>query len=180
MKSRAPLFNGFLMLLVLALVAGCGTTAERQRKKEKSNLRIHAETGGQGGMSSAISVIRSAPVLLNIEREPLLDEHNVEGATVEEQRGGFVIRIKFDRQGAWILERATVVNRGRHLAIHSDFGTARWLAAPLVTGKNSTGEIVFTPDCTREEADRMVRGLNNVVRKLKRKDNWPFPSSVDP
>ena len=48
-----------------------------------------------------------------------------------------------------------------------------------MTGKNSTGEIVFTPDCTREEAERVVRGLNNVVRKIKRKDNWPFPTSVD-
>ena len=179
MKSRAPLFNGFLMLLVLAVAAGCGTTEERQRRKEKSTIRIHAEADGRGDLSSAISVIRSAPVLLNIEREPLLDEHNVEAATVEEQRGGFVIRVKFDRQGSWILERATVVHRGRRLAIHGHFGSARWLAAPLVTGKNSTGEIVFTPDCTREEAERMVRGLNNTARKLKRKENWPFPSSVD-
>lgn len=180
MKRRAPLFNGFLMLLVSAFVAGCGTTEERQRKKEQSNIRIHAESDARGDLSSAVSVIRSAPVLLNVEREPLLDEHNVEGASVEDQRGGFVIRVKFDRQGSWILERATVVHRGRRLAIHSEFGTARWLAAPLVTGKNSTGEIVFTPDCTREEAERMVRGLNNTARKLKRKANWPFPSSVDP
>jgi hypothetical protein len=179
MKSRAPLFNGFFMLLVLALAAGCGTTEERARKKEQSNLRIHAETGGQSDMSSAISVIRASPIRLNIEREPLLDEHNVVAALVEEQRGGFVIRVKFDRQGDWILEQASVVNRGRHLAIFSDFGEGRWLAAPLITGKNSSGEIVFTPDCTRAEADRIVRGLNNVTRKLKRKENWPFPTSVD-
>jgi hypothetical protein len=179
MKRRAPVFKCFLGLLVLALLAGCGTTEERKRKKELSNLRVHAETGGRSDMSSAISVIRASPIRLNVEREPLLDENNVEAASVEEQPGGFVIRVKFDRQGAWILERATVMNQGRHLAIHSEFGDHRWLAAPLVTGKNSTGEMVFTPDCTREEAERVVRGLNNVVRKLKNKENWPFPTSVD-
>ena len=179
MKSRPPVFNGFLALLVLALIVGCSTTEERQRKKELSNFRVHAETGGHADMSSAISVIRASPIRLNVEREPLIDENNVEAATVEEQPGGFVIRVKLDRQGSWILERATVMQRGRHLAIHSEFGEHRWLAAPLVTGKNSTGEMVFTPDCTREEADRFVRGLNNAVRKLQQKDNWPFPTSVD-
>ena len=179
MKSRAPLFKCFLALLVCALVTGCGTTEGRKKKKEYSNLRVHAETTGHADMSSAVSVIRAAPILLNVEREPLLDENNVEAASVEEQPGGFAIRVKFDRQGSWILERATVMQRGRHLAIHSEFGDHRWLAAPLVTGKNSTGEMVFTPDCTREEAERVVRGLNNTVRKLKNKENWPFPSSVD-
>ena len=109
----------------------------------------------------------------------MLDENHVVAATVEEQHGGFVIRIKFNRQGDWILERATVMHRGKHLAIHSDFGVSRWLAAPLITGKNSTGEMVFTPDCTREEAERFARGLNNVVKKINHKENWPFPASVD-
>jgi hypothetical protein len=179
MKSRALLFNGFLVLLVLALATGCGTSEERKRKKELSNIRVHVETDGQRDLTPAISVIRAAPIRLNIEREPLLDENNVVAASVEEQRGGYVIRIKFDRQGDWILERASVVHRGKHLAIHSFFGENRWLAAPLITGKNSMGELVFTPDCTREEAERFVRGLNNVVKKIKRKENWPFPSPVD-
>lgn len=178
MKNRVRVFNGFLVLLALALAAGCGTPEERKRKKELSNIRIHAETT-RTDQGAAISVLRSAPIELNIEREPVLDEHNVVAATVEEQRGGFVIRVQFDRQGSWILERTTVVNRGRHLAIHGFFGENRWLAAPLITGKNSTGTIVFTPDCTREEAERFVRGLNNVTRKLERRENWPFPGPVD-
>jgi preprotein translocase subunit SecD len=178
MKSRAPVFNGFLVLLALALLAGCGTLG---KKKELSNIRVHVESGGRDDLSSSISVIRSAPIQLNIERDPLLDENNVVAATVEEQHGAFVVRIKFDRQGSWILERATVVHRGRHLAIHSDFfGVSRWLAAPQVRSKNSTGELVFTPDCTREEAETFVRGLNNTVKKINGKAYWPFSAPVDP
>ena len=88
MKRRAPVFKCFLVLLVLSFVAGCGTTEERKKKKELSNLRVHAETSGQADMSSAISVIRASPVLLNVEREPLLDENNVEAATVEGRQAG--------------------------------------------------------------------------------------------
>jgi hypothetical protein len=176
MKSRVRVFNGFLVLLAVAMAAGCGTSEERKKKNELSNIRVHVESDTRTDQSSAISVIRSSPTRLNIEREPLLDEHNVVGATLEEQPGGFAVRVKLDRQGTWILERTTVVNRGKHLAIHAHFGEDRWLAAPLITAKNSTGSLTFTPDATREEAERFVRGLNNVVRKLDRRENWPFPA----
>ena len=82
--------------------------------------------------------------------------------------------MQFNRQGSWILERASVMDRGRHLAVFGDFGEARWLAAPLITDKNSSGRLTFTPDCTRAEAERFVRGLNNDVHKKERKENWPF------
>lgn len=179
MKSRAFLFNGFLVVTAFVLFAGCATSEERKRKKELSSIRVHIESDSQTDQSSAISVIRSAPVRFNIEAEPVLDEHNVVAAKVVDQIGGFVIDVQFDRQGRWILERTTVVHKGKHLAIHSYFGVERWLAAPVIPGRNSTGHLTFTPDCTRKEAERMVRGLNNTVRKLQRKENWPFPGPVD-
>ena len=177
MKSRFRAFN-FFLFAALVLVTSCSTSEERQRKKEYSNLRIHVEVEG-GDRSSGVSIHRTAPIVVNVEREPILDENNVVAALVVEQPGGFAVQIQFDRQGSWILERTTVTHRGRHLAIFSFFGEARWLAAPVITGKNSTGRLTFTPDATREEAERLVRGLNNVVRKLERKENWPFRESID-
>ena len=179
MKSRSCVFNGFLALIALALVSGCGTTEERQRKKEISTIRIHVESDQQTDRSSAISVMRSSPILLNIEREAVLEENHVAAAMVVEQLGGFAIEVKFNRQGSWILERTTVVNKGKHLAIFAHFGQSRWLAAPLITSKNQAGLLRFTPDCTREEAERFVRGLNNVVHKSERRENWPFNGPLD-
>lgn len=179
MKSRALLFNGFLALAVLASVGGCATSQEHQFRRQLSNIRVHVQSDSQADKSSAIAVIRSNPVRFNIDREPILDEHNVAAASVVEQLGGFVIDVQFNRQGSWILERTTVIHKGKRLAIHSHFGVDRWLAAPVIPGKNSTGHLVFTPDCTREEAERMVRGLNNAVRKLQGKENWPFPGPID-
>lgn len=180
MKSRVQVFNGFLLLLAFALATGCGSTEERRRKKELSNIRIHVEGDTRSDQAAGVSVFRSSPMRLNVEREPILDENNVVAATVEpDAAGGFVVRVKFDRQGSWILERATVVNRGKRLAIHGYFGEERWLAAPEIRAKNSTGSITFTPDASREEAERFVRGLNNVARKLNQRENWPFSEPFD-
>ena len=174
MKSRPLVFNGFLALLALTLAAGCGTTEERQRKKELSTLRIHVESDQQSEFSSAISVHRTAPLRLNIEREPVLNEAHVVGALVVEDPGGFAVEVRFNRQGSWILERVSVMSKNRHLAVFSHFGAARWLAAPVMLGKNQSGQLTFTPDATREEAERFVRGLNNAAHQMERKENWPF------
>jgi hypothetical protein len=182
MKSRSRLFNGFLCLALAAAVAGCKTSEERKRAKEMSTLRVHVESDrGSTDSSSAISVHRSSPVLLNISREAVLDEGNVSAARVVDEAGGlFAVEIQFDRRGSWILEHATVANKGRHLAIFSQFGNqARWLAAPVMHAKNSSGLMRFTPDATREEAERFARGLNNLARKIERKENWPFKGPLD-
>ncbi len=182
MKSRSRLFNGFLVLALVASVAGCKTSKERQRSKQMSTLRIHVESDrGSTDRSSAISIHRSAPVLLNVQREAVLDESNVSAARVVDEPGGlFAVEIQFDRRGGWVLEHATVANKGRHLAIFSHFGgQARWLAAPLIQAKNSGALIRFTPDATREETERFVRGLNNLSRKIERKENWPFKGPLD-
>jgi preprotein translocase subunit SecD len=120
-------------------------------------------------------------MLLNIEREAVLDERDVASAMVIDQPGGlFSVEINFNAHGGRILERVTVVNKGKHLAIFSHFGDqARWLAAPIIAARNSGGRLVFTPDATHEEAERIVRGLNNLVRKMERKENWPFPAPLD-
>jgi hypothetical protein len=45
---------------------------------------------------------------------------------------------------------------------------SRWIAAPLLSGRISTGLFAFTPDTTREEADRIARGLNNVAEQVRK------------
>src|ERR1051325_4487625 len=138
MKSRWRLFNFFLLLFTAALLVGCATSEERQKKKEYSNIRIHVEGDPSGDHSSAVSVMRSAPIKINIEPEPVLDEHDVVGAYLLDQPDGtYAIQVKFNRRGTWTLERTTVTHRGRHLIIYSYFTEGRWLAAPLITRQNS-------------------------------------------
>jgi len=176
MSRRLCVFNGFLALALLVLFAGCATKG----KKEYSSFRVHLESDpGSADRASAITVYRTAPMQVAIDREPLLDETLVRSASIIDQPVGFAVQVELTRRGAWILESATASHKGRHLVIFSHFGQARWLGAPMITGLNRSGRLVFTPDATREEAERFVRGLNNTAHKIERKENWPFTAPLD-
>jgi hypothetical protein len=70
--------------------------------------------------------------------------------------------------GGWLLEQYTTANKGKHLAISAEFGEMRWLAAPKITQRLGEGRLVFTPDATREEAERIVDGVNRVAKRAQK------------
>jgi preprotein translocase subunit SecD len=168
-------FNTYLFLaLCLVLVGGCQTDKSNKSSKSKgrsdlSTLRLHLGVNSDGtDRNEPVPIYRAKPVLVNVEKLPFLTEKSVVAATLIEEQGGFAIQVQFDRQGTWLLEQYSAVNRGRHIAIFSQFGEARWLAAPVITKRIPNGLLTFTPDATREEAERIVRGLNNVGKKNKK------------
>lgn len=170
MKIWRHAFNTNLWLCGL-LLAGCASDKSREAnpKKQITGLRLHMETTtGRASPGIEVPVFRDRPVLVPIDRDAFITEANVVAAAVVEQPGGFAIEIQLDRQGTWLLEKYTVTNRGRRIAVLASFaGEDRWLAAPVIPKIISNGRLVFTPDATREEAERIVRGLNNVARKAK-------------
>jgi preprotein translocase subunit SecD len=105
-----------------------------------------------------------------VEKEPFLTEGHVSTASVVDVVGGFALSIQFNRQGAGVLEEFTVQNRSRRIAVFSQFGEKildyRWLAAPVINHRIADGVFVFTPDATREEAEEIASGLNNVAKKV--------------
>lgn len=166
-------FNIYLLSAVAAtLVCGCKSTEEKQSQKLVSTLRLHLEVTRESTKASQrIPIFRDKPVWLNVEKTPFLSEGEVASATVVEVVGGFALSIQFDRQGTTVLEEYTVENRGRRIAIFSQFGDKikdyRWLAAPKINHAITDGALVFTPDTTREEAEEIALGLNNVVKKVQ-------------
>ena len=78
-----------------------------------------------------------------------------------------------NRQGSWLLEQYTAKPH-KHILVFSQFfspgeekmNAGRWLAAPMVGTHIVDGRFIFTPDATREEAQRIALGLNNVAKKL--------------
>jgi hypothetical protein len=179
MKICWPRFNlylGVALALVVALGAGCMTEA-RKRKHQSSTLSIHVEVHPDGtNLSEPVPIYRQQPVMINVNKMPVLTEVNVSEAKVVDVVGGFAIRLQFDRQGTWLLEQRSVDSRGQRFAIYCQFGRElgekRWLAAPIVAHRISDGVLVFTPDATRAEADEIVLGLNNVARLVKKKTKW--------
>ncbi len=166
MKISFWSFNTYLLIFA-TLIVGCQTGGKK--KKELSTLRLHIETNADGtGHNIPVSIGRSEPFVVNVEKAAFITEYHVENAAVIDGLGGFHIMVQLNRQGAWLLEQYSLASREKRAAVFSNFGEARWLAAPKLTRKISDGVLVFTPDCTREEADRIVRGLNNLVKEIKK------------
>ena len=171
MTIRGKRFNTYLLLtLAAALAVGCQSSGEKQSKKLLATLRLHLETNSRDAdKTQTIPVYREKPVWVNVEKTPFLTEANIASASVVDEVGGYVLRVEFDGDGKIFLEQRTAGNRGRRIALFSQFAPElkedRWLAAPLINRRITDGVLVFTPDATREEADEIAQGLNEVAKK---------------
>ena len=168
MKAITRQFNLFLALLALAVLCGCQTD---KKDKEKSALRVHIEVNPDNtGTTQTISFLRSDPMPITIANDPVLSEANIIAARVIDAHGGFAIQIQFDESSALVLEQYSAANPGKHFVIFGQWGEkladGRWLAAPIITHRIANGILPFTADMSREEADRLVLGLNNVSKKI--------------
>lgn len=173
MNSLLRCFNIYFIAAIFLL--GCKTTEpklskkEKEAKKQATALRFHLEVNSDGSPGNApITVFRENPFRINIRTQPYLTEGDIAEAALVETVGGFGIRVQFDHHGTLLLDNLSTSSRGQRLAIFCAFGEQRWLAAPVLTRRISTGEFIFTPDATKEESERIVLGLNNLVRELKK------------
>ena len=177
MVVRLKRFNIYLLLAVAACCfSGC-FGPEHAKKKLAATLSVHLETSHQAGArAETISIFRNSPIEMFVEREAFLSEAFITEAKVISVMDGFAVTVQFDHRGSMLLEQYSAGNRGRHLAVRARFGKdldqTRWLAAPLIAGKMANGVLTFTPDATREEADQIVLGLNNVAKKIQGKLGW--------
>lgn len=172
MKVYARRFNIFFSLLVaVVVVSGCQT---KLKKEKVSVLRIHLQAGSNiANATVPVSVLRSNPVSVTVARDPILSEANIVAARIIETPGGFAVEVQFDETSSLILEQFSASNSGLHFVIFGQWGEkvandARWLAAPLITRRIANGQLSFTPDSTREEAVRLVLGLNNAAKQAKK------------
>ncbi len=174
-KAMKIYLHATTLLLLCAALAGCQTGGDK-KDKELSSIKIYLETTEETGVrSTPIAVLRDHPMTLRIDPTPILDERFFEKAALIERGEAFYIQIKYDWHGSLMLDNVTSGNPGKRIAIESSFGQHRWLAAPVVNHRISDGTLTFTPDATREEAERIVRGLNNLAKKLKRHKKYDSP-----
>ncbi len=177
-------FNLYLMLVLgPGLICGCHTSeskrAESKSKKIVALLHLHQENNPDASeRTQQIAVYRDHPVTFTVDRAPFLTEGAIKEAKVIDTVGGFALSIQFDRQGSWLLEQYTSANRGRHIAVFSQFvnpneekiNQGRWLAAPLIQNHITDGLFIFTPDASRQEAEQIALGLNHVAMRVQDKE----------
>jgi hypothetical protein len=170
MKLPLSRFNIILALLLL-LPGGCKTTEEKKKAKEATFLRFHVETNVDGtAHNTRVPIYRAQPMLLGVERDAVLDEGFMDKVELvaADEFGNHAIKITFDDNGKRRLDNVTSMYKGRRLAVQARWTEDRWLAAPLITKRITDGVFIFTPDASREETERIVAGLKNVIAKLKK------------
>jgi preprotein translocase subunit SecD len=174
MMIKVHRFNKyFLPALAMALavvVAGC-QSSKAKKKMTATLIELHLEANQDSSSDHMpITISRDPPVVINVEKEGFVDGGDVAEARVVEDALGFKLQLQFNWRGTQLLESATAANRGKRIAVFCAFGPTRWLGAPQIRNKISDGVLTFTPDATREEADRIVKGLNEVAAEIKKKE----------
>jgi preprotein translocase subunit SecD len=160
----------FCALALVSLLSACKTTEEKKKAKEQTLIKIHLETVADNKSDQTdVPVFRQRPTYVHIDTKELLNNNDIVNASVVDVQGGFGIRFAFNDHGARVLENITARHHGKRLVIYAAWPEVRWLGAPLITHRLGKGELVFTPDATREESELIVRGVNNLSTKLNKR-----------
>jgi preprotein translocase subunit SecD len=171
MKSWRSNSNGiFCALAVVCLLSGCESLEKKNEKKsskESTILKLHMEKDRDDKPDQAdVPVYRQRPIMVHIDTNEILNNYDIKNASVVDTEGGFAIRIEFDEHGKRVIEHISAREAGKHFVIYAAFPEVRWLAAPRINRRISNGELIFTPDATREEAERIVKGINFVSKRI--------------
>lgn len=173
MKFRCGRFNLYLVALVAAALSACETTGPGSAQKgsvEVATVRLHLESHPDPitGMSKQITVGREKPQTFYVTGA-MLGEPNLALAQLWDGKDGeFAIHLQFDREGSHTLDTLSMSYRGKRLAIMSQFPEPRWIGTFRMDRRIADGTLLFRPDATREEALRIVAGLNKAVAKMKK------------
>ena len=174
MMIKFARFNLYLCLALALLLAACSSTEDKKKKKEEKQvayLELHLEVNPDGSSDNhEVTINRDSPYTINVDKSPAVDSGDLDEAVIVDELGGFVIRLKFNWRGTQLLDGVTAGNHNKRLAVFVRFPETRWLASPVIQKHIGNGVFSFTPDCTREEAERIVHGLNNVAKKIKIED----------
>ena len=180
--ARINLFFGTLAALLLwsgcASTSGDSHTAKpgKSPDKEFATFRLHLEQNDVGMGIGKIQVFRADPVTVVVEKEPFLNEGEIAKARViQSPLGGHLIQVEYNHRGKMALQLATAPHPGSRIAVWARWTEGRWLGAPVVQHGIEDGTFTFTPDCSFAEAERIVRGLNNMAIKL---ENQPKPKKI--
>jgi hypothetical protein len=172
MKFHSVRFNSYFCVLLAALLTACESTDPSGSTKVASDiatLRIHMETHPDPlGKSRQISIGRDPAQIFHVT-PATLSEQNLTAARLWEGAGEeFAIHLQFDLDGIRTLEMLSMSYRGKRLAIGSQFPEPRWIGTARMDRRIADGTLLFRPDATREEAVKIVRLLNNTVKKLEK------------
>jgi hypothetical protein len=148
----------------------------------------------RNGASTGAQMVKVLNVPFYVESEPFLSEADLSSARlVDYPDGTYAVQVSCNQHGKLVLDMTTTSSKGLNMVIFSFFPPAGWSkpksrdafsgekaatgqprvsswSAARISNNLSNGTFQFTPEASRAEAERMVRGLNNMVAVIEKED----------
>jgi preprotein translocase subunit SecD len=152
--------------LAATLLAGCAAFQNLHKQTDETTLRIYEEVDTALPADNKQTVeIPHTDMRLTINPFPTLTEKDVLTAELYDTAGGKAIFLRFDPNGAILLDEMTTRCRGQHVVIMIN---NRPVAAWLVNDRIVNGQFLVEGDFTDEQARKVVDDLNKLSKKTNR------------
>lgn len=151
--------------LVLAAVALTGCASKPP--KDATSMSMHlAATPSLPETRRLPVVLRMPSISLQVDRIPVMTERELEKVELTGEGDAFGMRFVFNTSGTIRLDTLTTDKRGSVIVVCFN-GVP--VAAPLIRERIVDGFFEFTPDVTRQEAEKLAAGVNKLIAYLKKK-----------
>lgn len=156
-------FAGCLLIVALLPVVGC----QSKPPKNAATLSMHLPAGRGLPESRRTTVALMSPAIsLDVNRIPVLREADLDTVELKGEGDNFLMRLVFGIHGTIELDRVSNNNRGELIVI---FINNIPVAAPQLKHRIVDGVFEFTPNLSREEAQKLADGLNAMVKYLEKR-----------
>jgi hypothetical protein len=160
----------------VAILCGCSAPVI---DKDNALLAIFVETKSEDpDVARQVEWFRSDPRTAWLENKPVFQPlHHMEKAELIQTEDGIpAIRLTFNQRGKRLLKNVTTLRSGRRLFMMAWYRQnpedkemkPRCIGVRFIERSNDTGQFVFLPDTTKDEAKQLVDGFNNLAKKIQR------------
>ena len=164
------------MLATLTCLYGCSTT---NSSKDSAFVAIFVETKTENPkLARRIEWFQSDPRPAWLEANPVFQplKHMEQSEVITSPDGMHAIQMKFNTRGKRLLEDITAARVGRRFFLMAWYKhnpedkemKPRCIGVKYIEKPNSTGQFVFLPDTSEEEARRLTKGFNSASKKIQR------------
>ena len=178
MKLNFPKSNPiyWATLATLICLLGCSTN---NSSKDSAFVAMFVETKTENPeLARRIEWFQSDPRPAWLEANPIFQplQHMEQAEVIKSDDGLHAIQMKFNTRGTRLLEDITAARVGRRFFLMAWYKhkpedkeiKPRCIGVKYIEKPNNTGQFVFLPDTSEEEAERLTNGFNSAAKKIQR------------